>query len=62
MNALPLSILDGGQFFKDTLNIASRRERFKFLRDEKNVTKIYYALGLFVFFLLMYIIIAPRIL
>ncbi len=62
MNALPLSILDGGQFFKDTLNIASRKERFKFLRDEKNVTKIYYALGLFVFFLLLYIIIAPRIL
>ncbi|WMT50974.1 MAG: site-2 protease family protein [Ferroplasma sp.] len=62
MNALPLSILDGGQFFKDTLNIASRRERFKFLRDEKNVTKIYYALGLFVFFLLLYIVIAPRIL
>jgi membrane-associated protease RseP (regulator of RpoE activity) len=61
MNALPLSILDGGQFFKDTLNIAARRERFKFLRDQKNVQKIYYALGIFVFVLLMYIIIAPRI-
>lgn len=61
MNALPLSILDGGQFFKDTLNIASRREKLKFLRDENNVRKIYYAIGIFVFMLLMYIIIAPRI-
>ena len=61
MNALPLSILDGGQFFKDTLNIASRKERLKFLRDENNVKKIYYAIGIFVFMLLMYIIIAPRV-
>jgi len=61
MNALPLSILDGGQFFRDTLTIASRRDRLKFLRDENNVKKIYYAMGIFVFLLLMYIIIAPRI-
>ncbi|WP_337860738.1 site-2 protease family protein [Ferroplasma sp.] len=61
MNALPLSILDGGQFFKDTLTIASRREKFKFLRNENNVRKIYYAIGIFVFMLLMYIIIAPRV-
>jgi membrane-associated protease RseP (regulator of RpoE activity) len=61
MNALPLSILDGGQFFKDTLNISSRHEKLKFLRDENNVRKIYYAIGIFVFMLLMYIIIAPRV-
>ncbi len=61
MNALPLSILDGGQFFKDTLTIASRRERLKFLRDENNVKKVYYAIGIFVFVLLMYILIAPRV-
>ncbi len=60
-NALPLSILDGGQFFKDSMAIASRRKHLKFLKDPQNITKIYYIIGLFVFMLLMYIIITPYI-
>ncbi len=60
-NALPLSILDGGQYFKDSLAIASRRKHLKFLKDPQNITKIYYIIGLFVFMLLMYIIIVPYI-
>lgn len=59
LNALPLSILDGGQFFRDTLTIASRRERLKFLREEKNVNRIYYFMGIVVFIVLLYVIISP---
>ncbi len=58
-NALPLSILDGGQFFKDSLSIASRR--FKFLRDEKNVNRIYYMVSVIVLLIFIWVIIAPRI-
>ncbi len=58
-NALPLSILDGGQYFKDSLAIASRRKHLSFLKDQQNITKIYYIIGMFVFMLLMYIIIIP---
>ncbi|AAT43391.1 site-2 protease family protein [Picrophilus oshimae] len=58
-NALPLSILDGGQFFKDSLTIGSRR--FRFLKDEKNVNRIYYGASVLVFLILIWVIIAPRI-
>ncbi|KJE49351.1 MULTISPECIES: site-2 protease family protein [Acidiplasma] len=61
MNALPVAVFDGGQFFRDTLMIASRRERFSFLKNEKTLTKIYYGLALFIIMLLFYIIIIPRV-
>ncbi len=39
MNALPVAVFDGGQFFRDTLMIASRRERFSFLKNEKHLQR-----------------------
>ncbi|MCL4342525.1 MAG: site-2 protease family protein [Candidatus Thermoplasmatota archaeon] len=60
-NALPLFILDGGQFFKDTLTIASKRKSLSFLTEER-VRKLSNFFGLLVFFLLMWNIIAPRLL
>ncbi|MEM0139310.1 MAG: site-2 protease family protein [Ferroplasma sp.] len=59
MNALPMSVFDGGQFFRDTLNISSKKKGFKFLQDEKNVNKIYYFMGLLVFAIILYVVIAP---
>ncbi len=61
MNALPMGIFDGGQFFRDSLLIASRRKRLSFLKEEKNVMKIYYIMALIILMLLIYIVIAPRI-
>ncbi len=61
MNALPIAVFDGGQFFRDSLLITSRKKHFSFLKDEKNVMKIYYMMALFVLMLLIYIVIAPRI-
>ena len=60
-NALPIFILDGGQFFKDTLLIASRRERFKFLNEER-IGRISRYMGVLVFVLIMWQLIIPRLL
>lgn len=60
-NALPILIFDGAQFFRDTLLIAGRRERFKFLRDEKNVSRILNISSVILIALLLWEIIVPRI-
>lgn len=61
-NALPFLIFDGGQFFRDSLIIASRRERFKFLRDERNLKLLMNVASTVVLILLLWQIIVPRIL
>ncbi len=60
-NALPIFILDGGQFFRDTLYILSRRNAFRFLRDEKNLRMVTSFMGFVVLLLFMWEIIVPRI-
>ena len=60
-NALPLFVFDGGQFFRDTLYIAGKRERLKFLRNDANVRKITTFVGFLVLFLFLWEIIVPRI-
>ena len=60
-NALPASILDGGQFFKDSLTILGRRESLRFLRDEKNLKRLTTMMGVIVLLLFMWEIIVPRI-
>lgn len=60
-NALPLLILDGNQFFKDTLVIAGRRKSLSFLRNEKNLNRIMGVLNVIVITLLLWQIIVPRI-
>ncbi len=60
-NALPLFILDGGQFFKDTLLINSTKKGFRFL-TESRVKKISNFFGILVLVLLMWNLIIPRIL
>ncbi|MCL4314213.1 MAG: site-2 protease family protein [Candidatus Thermoplasmatota archaeon] len=59
-NALPLFILDGGQFFKDTLTISSRHKSLKFL-NEKRIRDISNFFGALVFLMLLWILIVPRI-
>lgn len=61
-NALPILIFDGAQFFRDTLLIAGRREKLKFLRDEKNVSRILNISSAILIALLLWEIIVPRIL
>lgn len=60
-NALPLFILDGGQFFRDTLYILSRRKAFSFLRNENNLRMVTSFMGFVVLLLFMWEIIVPRI-
>lgn len=60
-NALPFAIFDGGQFFRDTLIIASKGERFRFLRNEKTMRGIMNAMSLLVAILLLWQVIVPRI-
>lgn len=60
-NALPLLILDGNQFFKDTLYIAGRRKSLSFLRNEKVLNRIMAVLNVVVIGLLLWEIIVPRI-
>lgn len=60
-NALPILIFDGAQFFRDTLLIAGRRERLKFLSDEKVVSRILNISSLVLIVLLLWQIIVPRI-
>lgn len=59
-NALPFFILDGGQFFKDTLKISSRRKIFRKLGEEKTIANIALMMNFIVFFLIMWEIIALR--
>ncbi len=60
-NALPLLILDGNQFFKDTFLIAGRRKSLSFLRNEAVLNRIMGVLNIIVIFLLLWEIIVPRI-
>lgn len=60
-NALPFLIFDGGQFFRDSLLILSRRESFKFLRNEKYLKGVMNFASLVVLVLLLWQIIVPRI-
>ncbi|MEM0157926.1 MAG: site-2 protease family protein [Thermoplasmataceae archaeon] len=60
-NALPFFILDGGQFFKDSLQIASQRKVFAFLRNEQALRGVMMFLNLLVFLLLFMEIVIPRI-
>ncbi len=61
-NALPFLIFDGGQFFRDSLIILSRRERFKFLREERNLKMLMSIASTVVLILLLWQVIVPRIL
>jgi len=60
-NALPLLILDGNQFFKDTFLIAGRRKSLSFLSKESVLNRIMGVLNIVVIFLLLWEIIVPRI-
>lgn len=60
-NALPFLIFDGGQFFRDSLIILSRKPRFKFLKDEKNVKRLMNISSAIVLILLMWQVIVPRV-
>lgn len=59
-NALPLLILDGNQFFKDTFTIAGRRKSLSFLSNENTLNRIMTALNVIVIFLLIWEIVIPR--
>lgn len=61
-NALPFLIFDGGQFFRDSLIILSRRERFKFLREDRNLKTLMGIASTVVLILLLWQVIVPRIL
>ncbi len=61
LNTLPAAILDGGQFFKDTLKIASKSRFFRAFEKDKNIAAVANFLTLLVVFLMLYLIIAPRI-
>ena len=60
-NALPILIFDGAQFFRDSLLIAGRRERLKFLSNEKTVSRILNISSVILILLLLWQIIVPRI-
>jgi membrane-associated protease RseP (regulator of RpoE activity) len=60
-NALPVAIFDGSQFLRDTLMIASRRERFKYFRNEKNIANVLSLTTTIILLMLMIEIIVPRI-
>ncbi|MGP6219892.1 site-2 protease family protein [Caldiplasma sukawensis] len=60
-NAFPAIIFDGAQFFRDTLLIASKKERFKYLRDERNVANITSLVSTLIIFLILLTLILPRI-
>ena len=52
-NALPLAITDGHQFFRESLTILSRRDRFAFLRNKKTFSAIVIGMNLIVISLLV---------
>lgn len=60
-NALPFLIFDGGQFFRDSLIILSRRNAFKALRNEKVLRTMMNIASIVVLVLLMWQVIVPRI-
>ncbi len=61
-NALPFLIFDGGQFFRDSLIIMSKKERYKFLREERNLKALMNIASTVVLILLLWQVIVPRIL
>ncbi|GGM77958.1 hypothetical protein GCM10007108_15210 [Thermogymnomonas acidicola] len=60
-NALPLSILDGAQFLKDTIVIAGRHRMLGAFKRPKVAGNVTNALGVLVLFLLLWEIIVPHI-
>lgn len=52
-NALPFVVLDGGQFFRDTLIIGERRKSLSFLKSDRVKNAISVLLNILVFVLLM---------
>ncbi len=62
LNTLPAAILDGGQFFKDTMKIASRRKPFRALESDRRINGIANFLTFLVLFILLFLVIAPRVL
>lgn len=60
-NALPFFILDGGQFFRDSIFILGRRKRLRFLQKESVIRNIAAIFNVLVFVLIMWQIIIPRI-
>jgi membrane-associated protease RseP (regulator of RpoE activity) len=52
-NALPLVITDGHQFFRESLTILSRRDRFAFLRNKKVFDNIIIGINLIVLMLFL---------
>ena len=50
-----------GDYIRDTLYIAGKKERLKFLRSDANVRKITTFVGFLVLFLFLWEIIVPRI-
>lgn len=60
LNTLPAAILDGGQFFKDTIKIAARRDFLKSLDNDKRINAIANFLTMIVLFIFIYLIVAPR--
>lgn len=61
LNTLPMIIVDGGQFLKDTLKIASRHKRLRAMQNDVTISKISNIIGVIVVFLILYELIAPRI-
>ncbi|MCL5783199.1 MAG: site-2 protease family protein [Candidatus Thermoplasmatota archaeon] len=60
-NALPLFVLDGGQFFRDSLHILGRRKMFSFLKNEKTMKRVMMLSNIIVLLLLFWQVIIPRI-
>lgn len=61
LNTLPMIIVDGGQFLKDTLKIASRHKHLHAMQSDVTIAKISNLIGVLVIFLILYELIAPRI-
>lgn len=59
-NALPFLVFDGGQFFRESLIILSKRRRFAFLKNERTVRTIMNVMSVIVIVLLFWQIIVPR--
>ena len=60
-NALPIVITDGHQFFRESLTILSRKDRFSFLRDKKTFDMILIGVNMLVLILFILEFVAIRI-
>ena len=60
-NALPFFILDGGQFFRDSVFILGRRKRLSFLQKENVIRNLSAIFNVLVFVLILWQIVVPMI-